>query len=48
MEGVNEDEAKKVELRARIERLKAGGWARKRFDGSLYQALCEKALVELE
>jgi hypothetical protein len=48
VDGVNKDEMKRVELRARIEKLKADGWQRKRFDGRRYQALCEKALVELE
>jgi hypothetical protein len=48
IDGVDADEMKKIELRSRIERLKAGGWKRTRFDGSQYQVLCEKATVELE
>ena len=47
VDGVS-DEMKKVELRARIERLKEGGWKRERFDGRRYQELCGKALGELE
>ena len=48
MDGADEDKVKKVELCSRIERLKAEGWKRTRFDGSRYQVLCEKAMVELE
>jgi hypothetical protein len=48
VDGVNDEEMKRVELRARIERLKEGGWKRERFDGRRYQELCDKALRELE
>lgn len=41
-------EMKKMEKKARIERLKAAGWRRERFCGERYQALAEKALAELE
>ncbi|KAI1142892.1 hypothetical protein F5Y05DRAFT_420733 [Hypoxylon sp. FL0543] len=34
-------------LRERIERLRAGGWRRKRFDGRRYEALREQVLGEL-
>ena len=43
-----EDEtAKAVDLKARIERLKAKGWERERFAPERYQRLCERALDEL-
>ena len=42
-----EEEVQRVELRTRIQRLKAIGWERKRFDGKRYQDLCEKAIAEL-
>jgi hypothetical protein len=48
VDGVEKDEMKKVELRARIEKLKAAGWRRERFRGERYQLLAEKALGELE
>ncbi|KAI8954872.1 hypothetical protein F4801DRAFT_587339 [Xylaria longipes] len=35
-------------LRGRIERLRASGWRRKRFDGRRYEALREQVLGELE
>ncbi|KAK7941289.1 uncharacterized protein PG986_013676 [Apiospora aurea] len=34
-------------LRDRIERLRAGGWQRKRFDNRRYEALREQVLGEL-
>jgi len=37
-----------VELKARIERLKADGWRRERFNGERYQLLADKAISELE
>lgn len=40
-------EARAVDLRARIVRLKANGWKRKRFAPERYQELCAKALAEL-
>ena len=33
---------------ARIERLRQGGWRRKRFDASRYEVLCQAVLAELE
>lgn len=45
---INKEELKKVELRERIARLKAGGWKRREFDSERYKALCEKALAEVE
>ncbi|KAL8892039.1 MAG: hypothetical protein Q9215_001041 [Flavoplaca cf. flavocitrina] len=40
-------EARAADLRARIVRLKADGWKRKRFAPERYQELCAKALSEL-
>ena len=40
-------EARAADLRARIVRLKAHGWKRKRFAPERYQGLCSKALDEL-
>lgn len=40
-------EARAADLRARIARLKANGWMRKRFAPERYQELCAKALAEL-
>ena len=37
---------RKMELQARIERLKANGWNRKRFDVAKYEALRERALAD--
>ncbi|RKF64505.1 hypothetical protein OnM2_018025 [Erysiphe neolycopersici] len=37
----------KVELRKLRKKRIGSGWPRKRFDGSRYQLLCEKALIEL-
>jgi len=48
IEGVDKEEMRRVELRARIARLKEGGWKRERFDGEKYQVLCDKALAELD
>jgi hypothetical protein len=36
-----------LDLKARIERLRAEGWQRKRFDPRRYDALCEAALADL-
>lgn len=41
------DEMRQLELEARIVRLKANGWQRKRFDASKYEALREAALADL-
>ncbi|PBP27381.1 hypothetical protein BUE80_DR001567 [Diplocarpon rosae] len=43
----DEPSTEKTALKERIERLKGQGWNRKRFDGERYQALCERALCEL-
>jgi hypothetical protein len=48
MDGVDKDQMQKIELRARIQRLKENGWKRVRFNGERYQKLCENALEELE
>jgi DNA polymerase IIIc chi subunit len=45
-DGVGEEEKRKQEVRARIERLRENGWRRERFDGARYKALCERALGE--
>lgn len=41
------DEMRTIELRTRIERLKADGWRRRRFDAARYEALREAALADL-
>lgn len=41
------EEMRSIELRARIERLRADGWRRPRFDASRYEALRERALADL-
>lgn len=48
IEGVEKEEMKKVELLARVSRLKQSGWKRERFNGRRYQELCDRALGELE
>ena len=48
MNGVDKEEMKKVEMTARLQRLKENGWRRDRFDGEKYHKLCEKVLEELE
>ena len=45
---MGEAEAKRVELKARIDRLREKGWSRERFNGRRYENLCERALEELE
>ncbi|KFA51468.1 hypothetical protein S40293_06733 [Stachybotrys chartarum IBT 40293] len=40
------DELRSLDLRARIERLRANGWQRRRFDPKRYEALCENAMAE--
>ena len=42
-----DEDAKGVELRERITKLKATGWRRERFHASRYEQLCELALGEL-
>lgn len=41
------EEMRALDLKARIERLRAEGWQRKRFDPRRYDALCEAALADL-
>lgn len=41
------DEMRSIEIRARIERLKADGWRRRRFDPARYESLRESALASL-
>ncbi|MCJ1478501.1 hypothetical protein MMC13_007181 [Lambiella insularis] len=43
----NGDEGRRLEKRARIEKLKAKEWRRERFRPERYQELCAKALAEL-
>lgn len=43
----DDEEAKAADLRDRIQRLKATGWSRDRFDSSRYERLCEAALADL-
>ncbi|KAH8602546.1 hypothetical protein B0O99DRAFT_679540 [Bisporella sp. PMI_857] len=47
IDGIDADEIKRVDLRARIERLKEAGWRRERFNPERYQNLCDNALEEL-
>lgn len=41
------DELRTLDVRARIERLRANGWQRRRFDAQRYQTLRENALADL-
>ena len=41
------EETRRGELRARIERGRARGWVRERFDPERYRELCARALGEL-
>jgi hypothetical protein len=41
------EEMRNLELRTRIERLKANGWKRQRFDVRKYEALRERALEDI-
>ena len=43
----DDEETKAADLRARIARMKAGGWKRERFAPERYQELCAQALAEL-
>ncbi|KAK5663363.1 hypothetical protein OQA88_3791 [Cercophora sp. LCS_1] len=45
--GVLEDEFRRLDRQARIERLRKSGWQRKRFDARRYEELCESVLSEL-
>ena len=42
-----EGREKSADIKARIERLRATGWQRKRFDAGRYEALREQVLSEL-
>lgn len=48
IDGVDMSELKKIDLKARRERLREAGWKRERFQGEKYRRLCEQALAELE
>lgn len=41
------EEARRAELRARVERCSERGWVRERFDPERYRELCARALGEL-
>ena len=43
----DDEDDRRVDLAERIQRLKATGWSRPRFDPSRYDDLCEQALAEL-
>ena len=43
----DDEEARAMDLRDRILKLKSTGWKRKRFDAEKYERLCEVALAEL-
>lgn len=43
-----EDEARVLDRRARVDRLRMNGWKRKRFDASRYEELCEQVMAELD
>ncbi|KAL2757629.1 hypothetical protein ACRALDRAFT_1068171 [Sodiomyces alcalophilus JCM 7366] len=42
-----DDEMRSLQLRARIERLRAAGWERPRFNAQRYKELCDSVLTEL-
>lgn len=41
------EDPRALERRARIERLREGGWQRRRFDAARYESLCDDVLAEL-
>lgn len=41
------DEMRAIDLQARIQRLRANGWARKRFDAAKYEAFREQAILDM-
>ncbi|KAH7170589.1 hypothetical protein EDB81DRAFT_171255 [Dactylonectria macrodidyma] len=45
--GLHDDEHRALDLQARIERLRASGWQRKRFDFQRYKQLREKAMADM-
>ncbi|KAH7162697.1 hypothetical protein B0J13DRAFT_615322 [Dactylonectria estremocensis] len=45
--GLHDDEHRALDLQARIERLRASGWQRRRFDFQRYQQLREKAIADM-
>ncbi|KAG0650670.1 hypothetical protein D0Z07_2396 [Hyphodiscus hymeniophilus] len=48
IQGVEEEDRRKIEMTARIQRLKEKGWRRERFDGKRYAVLCEQALEDMD
>lgn len=48
IDGMDMDELRKAELKARVERLRETGWKKERFEAQRYQNLCEQALAELD
>ncbi|KAK1834834.1 hypothetical protein QBC39DRAFT_10985 [Podospora conica] len=44
---VDNEELRRADRQARIERLRKNGWQRKRFDARRYEELCETVLLEL-
>ncbi|TQV99665.1 hypothetical protein V2A60_005119 [Cordyceps javanica] len=42
-----DEEMRALELRSRIERLRANGWKRKRFDAKRYEEFCEQVMADL-
>ncbi|KAF7549408.1 hypothetical protein G7Z17_g6412 [Cylindrodendrum hubeiense] len=45
--GLHDEEHRALDLQARIERLRASGWQRRRFDFQRYEQLREKALADM-
>ncbi|KAI5465864.1 hypothetical protein BGZ63DRAFT_115845 [Mariannaea sp. PMI_226] len=45
--GLGDKKQRSMDLRARIERLRAGGWQRRRFDASRYEELRENAMADI-
>jgi hypothetical protein len=48
IDGMDMNELRKAELKARVERLRETGWKKERFDAQRYQNLCEQAFAELD
>lgn len=46
-EEMMDEEQQIADIQARIARLRASGWQRKRFDPTRYRELCERALYEV-
>ncbi|KAL6403686.1 uncharacterized protein AUP68_13054 [Ilyonectria robusta] len=45
--GLRDDERRALDLQARVERLRASGWQRRRFDFQRYEQLREKAMADM-